>query len=97
MMDVYSEGSEWLSLKVQTGCTGGITCFSSRNGTDEIVSKTSCMVVQDWTRTLKQKFLSVDLAEAYLKLQQTRGYDLVQIGKECILTLQNHLCNVCFL
>ena len=70
-MDVYSEGSEWLSLIDTDRMYWRYYMFLIWNGTDEIVSKTSCMVVQDWTRTLKQKFLSVDLEEAYLKLQQT--------------------------
>ena len=53
---------------------------------------------QDWTLTLKKRFLSVDLAEVnyqtYQKLQQTRGYGLVHLGKEYRFTLQDRLCNV---
>jgi hypothetical protein len=46
-MDVYSQGSEWLSPKstdMKYWSTGGVTPFSPWNGPDEIVSQTSRIV-----------------------------------------------------
>lgn len=52
--------------KVPTRFTGGVTCLTSRNGQDEIISQTSCMVGSGLDFDIETKVSRCDSCRAQL-------------------------------